>query len=68
MPLKRALYLKESFQLFWDFDQTSLFEQLQVLHDTEACHGQPLLKRSLSTMLSEKLGTSQLSCPQRSSF
>ncbi len=30
--------------------------------------GQPLLKRSLSTMLNEKLATSQLSCPQRSSF
>ena len=30
--------------------------------------GKPLLKRSFSTMLSEKLGTSQLACPQRSSF
>lgn len=30
--------------------------------------GQPLRKRNLATMISEKLGTSQLSCPQRSSF
>jgi hypothetical protein len=30
--------------------------------------GQPLRKRSFSTMLSEKLGTSQLACPQRATF
>lgn len=30
--------------------------------------GQPLLKRSFSTMLNEKLGTTLLACPQRSSF
>ena len=30
--------------------------------------GQPLRKRSLSTMMSEKLGTSQLACPLRTTF
>jgi hypothetical protein len=30
--------------------------------------GQPLRKRSLATMLSEKLGTSQLTCPLRTNF
>jgi hypothetical protein len=30
--------------------------------------GQPLLKRPLSTMLSEKVGTSQIACPLRTNF
>jgi hypothetical protein len=30
--------------------------------------GQPLRKRSLATMLSEKVGTSQITCPLRTSF